>query len=253
MCLILFAYRCHPDYPLVVAANRDEFHTRATAAAHSWPDQPGILAGRDLEAGGTWLGLHESGKFAALTNIRNPEEQGLNWPRSRGEIVSNYLQSSAKAQEYVSSLQDDLHNYAGFNLLLSDNSRSFHYFSGRTGELRELKAGIYGLSNGDLDTPWPKVVSGKAALSAQLESGPTIEGLLSILTNRSIAADAHLPETGVGLETERLLSPLFIESQQYGTRCSTVVLRKADGGITLVETSFDASGKVSGSISHTWA
>ena len=253
MCLILFAYRCHPDYPLVVAANRDEFHARPTKAMHGWPDKPGIVAGRDLQGGGTWLGLHQNGKFAALTNIRDPEEQGRSWPRSRGEIVCSYLQSPASALDYIETLRRELKFYAGFNLLLNDNNEFLHYFSGRTGEFRELEPGIYGLSNGELDTPWPKVVSGKSALAEVLESGPNIQDLLSILADTSIIPDIHLPDTGVGLAKERLLSPRFIRNPQYGTRCSTVVLRKANRETTVEETSFDAQGNSTGSVSHSWA
>lgn len=241
MCLILLAHRAHADLPLVVAANRDENYQRPSAKAQFWPEAKQVLAGRDLEAGGTWLGLSRHGRFAAVTNIRNGRaaETGS---RSRGELVRNFLTGTDDAYEYCQRVLERAAEYRGFNLLVGD-LQNLIYCDNLSNTVRRLPPGTYGLSNHRLDTPWPKVVKGKNQLSALLEnwhqaSAANGEQLLDILTDRDIAEDEFLPNTGLGLEAERLLSPIFIEGDRYGTVCSTAVIVDAGGQVHFHERSF---------------
>lgn len=240
MCLILFGHRAHPAYRLVVAANRDEWFQRPTAAAAFWADAPHVLAGRDLEAQGTWLGVTRTGRFAALTNFRDAESRRTDLP-SRGALVRDFLTSDVGPEEYLRSLRDQAGRYNGFSLLVAD-TRSVRYFSNRNGAARELPAGVYGLSNHLLDAPWPKVRTGKARLAAHLEGDVSAERLLEILDDTHEAPADALPRTGVSLEWERQLSPVRILAGAYGTRSSTVVLISAEGEIDFLERSFDPSG-----------
>jgi uncharacterized protein with NRDE domain len=244
MCLILFAYRAHPAYPLVVAANRDEWFRRPTAPAAFWADAPEVFAGRDLEQHGTWLGVTRSGRFAALTNYRDPSSNRSDAP-SRGALVSAFLRSQAPSMAYLERLRDESARYNGFSLLAADQN-TLGYFSNREGELRELAPGVYGLSNSLLDVAWPKVESGKSRLAAALDAGPTVEALLELLDDTGPAYDQHLPSTGVSLEWERRLSALRIVADGYGTRSSTALLVGADGEVSFVERSFDETGRETG-------
>jgi len=246
VCLILFAHRAHLAYRLVVAANRDEWFCRPTAPAAFWPDAPHVLAGRDLEAKGTWLGVTRSGRFAALTNFRDAESRRTDLP-SRGALVSDFLTSDVAPEEYLRSLRAQAGRYNGFSLLVAD-ARSVRYLSNRKGAARELPSGVYGLSNYLLDAPWPKVRAGKARLAAHLEGRVSAERLLEILDDTHEAPDDDLPRTGVSLEWERQLSPIRILAGAYGTRSSTVVLVSAEGEIDFLERSFDPSGAESGSV-----
>jgi uncharacterized protein with NRDE domain len=225
VCLILVAWQAHPDYPLVVAANRDEFYARRTAGADFWPDHPQILAGRDLEAGGTWLGITRSGRFAALTNYRDPATLKPQAP-SRGQLVADFLAGETAIDSYLDAL--DAAAYNGFNLLLGDHDKLVA-FSNISMQRHELAPGVYGLSNALLDTPWPKVGAGKTALSGALAALPDESALFRLLRDDTRHPDAALPATGVSLEWERLLSAAFIRSPAYGTRCSTVIKFGADG------------------------
>jgi len=240
MCLIVFALRPNHRFPLVVAANRDEFYAREALALAPWPDAPWIVAGRDLQAGGTWLGVTQSGRFAALTNIRDKNRsQGK---RSRGELVANFLRGKQSPADYLAQVACHLDDYAGFNLLAGDLDQ-LHYLNSREGQPQKLQAGIYGLSNAALDTPWPKLKRCRAALAAALEQDePQSEALFLLLANRQQAADKELPDTGLTLDFERLLSSPFIASRDYGTRASTVLLRRADGSIWLGERRFGEQG-----------
>lgn len=236
MCLILFAYEVHPLYRLIAAANRDEFYTRPAQPASFWPDAPGLLAGRDLTEGGTWLGITRGGRFSAVTNYRDPRAL-VSQARSRGHLVADYLRGSESPGRYLARVAERGGDYNGFNLLAGDAS-TLHYYSNRGDEgPRALAPGIYGLSNHLLDTAWPKVEAGKRGLAEMVASGREIEAeeLFHLLSSRERADDARLPETGVGIEMERMLSPLFIESEGYGTRCSTVTLVRRDGLIELIE------------------
>jgi uncharacterized protein with NRDE domain len=244
MCLILFAHRAHRAFPLVVAANRDEWFRRPTAPAGFWPDAPDVFAGRDLEQRGTWLGITRSGRFAALTNYRDPASNRPDAP-SRGALVSAFLRSRAAPRDYLERVRREAARYNGFSLLAGDGD-TLLYFSNREGEVRSLEPGVYGLSNSLLDVPWPKVESGKSALSAALDGDPDEEMLLRILDDTQLASDAALPATGVGLDWERRLSSLRIVGDGYGTRSSTAVLVGADGDVSFVERSFDGDGGESG-------
>lgn len=228
MCLILFAYQQHPDYRLVIAANRDEFYQRPSKALHHWPDQP-ILAGRDQQAGGTWLGLNSQGHFSALTNFREPDTQAKNSMPSRGLLTQNFLSQQTSAEDYWHNVQLQAQQYAGFNLLLADQ-HGLACFSNRSQQSGYLSAGIYGLSNATLNANWPKISQGKQALKAVLQQPPEYwpEALFTLLRDSNQPEDAQLPDTGVGLELERLLAPRFIQSANYGTRTSSVLLQRHD-------------------------
>ncbi|MEO7321730.1 MAG: NRDE family protein [Burkholderiales bacterium] len=237
------AYRVHPIYPLIVAANRDEFFRRPTAAADFWSDRPDVLAGRDLEQGGTWMGVTRSGRFAALTNVRDPKS---NRPtaKSRGLIVSDFLTREDAPAAFVEDLVEGCHQYNGFNVIVADHD-NLAYFNSATAQSEDLSPGIYGLSNHRLDTPWPKVIRSKAALEHALrKDGAELEtDLLAMLRDRARATDSTLPDTGIGLDKERWLSPVFITGQDYGTRCSTVLMRGASRTL-FIEDSFDSKGHV---------
>lgn len=228
MCLINLAYKVDQTYDLVVAANRDEFYQRETAKAHFWEDAPHILAGRDLEKMGTWMGVTKEGRFAALTNYRGPDEE-TGGTRSRGELVSDFLKGTDSPQEFLEAVHERKHSYPGFNLIVSDGD-SLYYYSNRQGEIRELQPGIYGLSNHLLDTPWPKVIKGKKGLSDCLESQTdNVDAcLFQTLQHAEPANDEELPDTGIPLEWERSLSSLFIDTPNYGTRASTLVYQKGE-------------------------
>ncbi len=237
MCLILFAWRMHADFPLILAANRDEFYERPSAPASFW-EEPGFFAGRDLREGGTWLGITGTGRLAALTNYRDPASLRSGVP-SRGHLVSGYLGGHDTPETYLNRLAPMADRYNGFSLLLGDAS-ALHCFSNRGGR-SAVEPGIHGLSNRLLDTPWPKVEKGKSGLRALLEGAgqPETEALFELLSDRSRPQDAQLPETGVGLEWERILSPIFIESPVYGTRSSTVLTIDRNGRVTFVERIFN--------------
>lgn len=242
MCLILFAFNKHSKYKLIVAANRDEFYKRPTAPAHWWEDSPHILAGKDLQAGGTWMGITKTGKFAAITNYRGKKVpfKRKNAP-SRGKLVSEYLDSTVTPEDYAHTLRETGHNYNGFNLLFGDSAQLLYYSNVFENTMAlTLEPGIYGLSNDILDTPWPKVVKGKASLKSILESGHTkdsrlAEELFSVLNDRSFSGYKDLPDTGIGRIKERMLSPLFIRTPLYGTRSSTVVLTGYNGNVFFEE------------------
>lgn len=259
MCLIVFAWQAHPDYPLVVAANRDEYLARPAAPAHWWVDAPELLAGRDLEAGGTWMGLTRGGRFAALTNYRDPSRHIAGAP-SRGALVREALEDVRPAPATLQAVQASAGNYAAFNLLVGDADR-LGVLESTTGGLRMLEPGCYGLSNHLLDSPWPKLVKTRAALAGKLEALPTsgpaaatedalVAGLLGLLRDPAPAPDPHLPATGVSLEWERWLSPAFIRAPGYGTRCSSVVLRDRKGRTRLVEWTWNADGELRSRVEH---
>jgi uncharacterized protein with NRDE domain len=238
MCLILLAWRAHPRYPLVVAANRDEFFDRPTAGADFWTDAPDVLAGRDLLGGGTWLGITARGRFAALTNFRDPTRVRNGTP-SRGGLVADFLRGRKSAGEYRETLERIGGDYNGFNLIFG-NTCELAYFSNCSDSPRPLAPGIYGLSNHLLDTPWPKVAKGKSALAGALDALPDDERLMTLLRDDTLAPDEALPRTGVSQEWEKLLSAAFVRSPTYGTRSSTVLVLAADGSLSFDEITYDA-------------
>lgn len=236
MCLILMAYKMHPDYRLVMVGNRDEFYERPTAPMAFWEDAPDILAGRDLQAGGTWLGVTHTGRIAAITNYRDPNNVRANAP-SRGDLVSNYLKTSDAPQLYLEQLASHGDHYNGFNLVVGDTQSLFYYSNYHKAGPKQLAPGYYGLSNHLLNTPWPKVKKGQHKLQSLLKAGERFQtkDLFALLQDRTQAPDEELPNTGVSLAWERLLSPLFIESSFYGTRSSTVLQVDANYELQITE------------------
>jgi uncharacterized protein with NRDE domain len=243
MCLIVFAYNAHPSYHLILAANRDEFYERPSSPADFWEDAPQILAGKDLKEGGTWLGITRAGKFAAITNYRDPAAFKIN-AQSRGKLVRDFLCGDQSADKYLKNISKQSDKYNGYNLILRDND-GLYVFSNR-GEKQKLGAGIYGLSNHLLDTSWPKVLQAKKELKRTLnERGAALEdALFAILSGRHVAPDDKLPATGVGREWERLLSPIFIKSPNYGTRSSTILLFGKNKRVKFVEKVFDEKSEL---------
>jgi uncharacterized protein with NRDE domain len=239
MCVIFFAYRYHPNYCLIVAANRDEYYERPTAPAHFWQDYQDILAGRDLEQLGTWMGVNrKTGNFAAITNHRDPSSI-ITGARSRGELVSKYLQGMDTPNEYLEQIKEQRDLYNGFHLLVGDLS-SLWYYSWARNSVEQILPGIYGLSNDHLNTPWKKVQRGTDRLDAIIrERRSVMEAgeLFSILSDSAHADDRELPDTGVGMEMERMLSSIFIQSPYYGTRSSTVLLVDYNNRVSFVERS----------------
>ncbi|MEK3934828.1 NRDE family protein [Sporosarcina sp. FSL W7-1349] len=238
MCLINFHFQDHPIYRLIVAANRDEFYERPTAPAHFWEDQPQLLAGRDLSQKGTWLGIAKNGRFAALTNYRDVQQQRHD-VRSRGEIVTDFLNSDVPSAEFLGSLQEKREQYAGFNVIVG-TPEELMYYSNIQNEVTVITPGTHGLSNHFLDTPWPKVVKGKAGVRGLAEQNSAIhpDRLFDVLANAEPFPGEQLPDTGVGGELERVLSSLFIRSEGYGTRSSTVLLVDHENNVTFVERTY---------------
>ena len=244
MCLIAVAWQARPDMPLVMAANRDEFHDRPTSPLHWWEPDRHILGGRDLRAGGGWMAVDRHGRVAAVTNVRRMQAPDPD-ARSRGELVNGFLSRSLSADAFLDELAGDADRYAGFNLLLHD-ADGLRYASNADGftSLR-VEPGLHVLSNAQLDTPWPKARRLRAALRDALDPAGEIdaEALFEALADRRPAPEAELPDTGVGRELERMLSPPFICSPRYGTRASTLLSLDADGGVRVEERRFDAAGE----------
>ncbi len=247
MCLVIFAYQKNSQFPLIVAANRDELFARPTAQADFWQDaETGqqILAGRDLQAGGTWLGVTRSGRFAAVTNIRDPSQTERR-PRSRGDLTRQFLAGKQSPEQYCKALADNYPQFAGYNLLAGDINSLF-YVNNQEEKIQQLDAGIYGLSNGLLNSSWPKVSQGKENLRSLLNSTERLntDALISMMADRSQASDAELPDTGIGVETERSLSSAFILNPErgYGTLCSTAIILQNSGEMRFSEQNFDRHG-----------
>ena len=237
MCLIVFAWQVVPGIPLVVAANRDEFYDRPTAAAAWWEDFPQVYAGRDLQGGGTWLGVTREGRFAALTNIRNPAERRTD-VRSRGELVACFLKSDMAPEDYVTTVVKTGEAYNGYNLVFGTRDKLIWYNNRDGKDARNgqpLAPGVYGLSNASLDSPWPKVMRTKAQFSSLLCQGAPYDAYFEMLKDTTRTNDCRLPKTGVDIEWERILSAVCIESPTYGTRSSTVVQVYRDHPPALIE------------------
>jgi uncharacterized protein with NRDE domain len=248
MCLIVFAWQAHPSYPLVLAANRDEFLDRPTLQLDYWKDLPDVLGGRDVEKGGSWLATHVDGRWAAVTNFRDGGTASSPANLSRGHLVMNYVASGDQAKDYARHITQPLAEYAGCNLLVGDSDSLFFVSNRLQGERRaeaeSVAAGVHGLSNHSLDTPWPKVQRAKRKLRQLIDDGSELreDDLFGLLADRTPAQDDELPSTGVPVEWERVLSPPFIVSESYGTRASTVVLMSKDGTANVCERSFGAGG-----------
>lgn len=248
MCLLVLAWMKHPRYRLVVAANRDEYHDRPAAPLTWWGDGVPMLAGRDLAAGGTWMGVNRAGSFGAVTNFREPGHAASPGVPSRGTLVPRFLEGGTGPSDYVESLRDSAAELAGFNVIAA-GSRSLLYFSNRAaGVPRELGPGIYGLSNHELDSPWPKLTRTRERLASEIDRGgdPGIATLFDLLADREPAADPALPATGQPTDIERAVSAPFVLHPRYGTRCSTVLLAGHDGRVVTAERRFDAAGRLTG-------
>ncbi len=240
MCLILLSYLNHPSYRLILAANRDEFYDRPTAPLGFWEDAPYILAGKDLKSGGTWLGVTKTKRICAITNFRDPAVQMIDAP-SRGFLVADYLKGSEPPERYLEKVMDEGKRYNGFNLLAGDESGIF-WFSNRADNIIRISPGVHGLSNNLLDTPWPKIAKGKNRFEKILSLNEiNFEEIFKLLSDGTAPPDKDLPDTGVGIEWERILSPLFIKSDIYGTRSSSILL-VSDEKITFIERTFIIDG-----------
>jgi uncharacterized protein with NRDE domain len=246
MCLLVAAYEFHPAYPLVLVGHRDEFHARPTAPLGWWPDAPDLLGGRDLEAGGTWLGLHRQGRLAVLTNFRGEDSQRQGAP-SRGLLVPAFIGGDESADDFARRLAGTATDYSGFNLLAFDGA-TLAYTANRPEPVsRRLPAGLYALSNHLLDTPWPKVVRTRERVRHALEAGCTSPGaLFAAVRDREPARDADLPSTGLALDMERLVSAPFIVNPIYGTRCTTVVMVDHEGMVRVEERRYSPDGETAG-------
>ncbi|MDQ0216361.1 uncharacterized protein with NRDE domain [Oikeobacillus pervagus] len=238
MCLINLQFKQHPEYKLIIAANRDEFYRRPTKPVHFWEDHPDILAGRDLLQMGTWMGISKTGRFAALTNYRDPNEISEG-KKSRGEIIRTFLLSKDHPKDFLFQLDKEKHHYPGFNVIAGTVDHLF-YYGNRYGGIQEVQPGTHSLSNAFLNTPWPKVMRAKEHLANWAkETSAHIPTLFQILQDLTIAPDDTLPETGVSLDWERRLSPIFIQSEEYGTRSSTIVLVDHHNHVTWVEQTYE--------------
>jgi len=247
MCLLVLAWMTHPRYRLVVAANRDEFHDRPAAPLAWWNEAP-MLAGRDLEAGGAWMGVARTGRFAALTNFRDPGQVTPPGAPSRGALVPGFVSGNDRPADFFQRLGKQAAEFAGFNLIAA-GPRSLHYFSNRAaGVPRELAPGIYGLSNHELDSPWPKLTRARDRLAAEVRSGsePHVAALFELLADREPADEPALPDTGLPADIEHATSAPFVLHPRYGTRCSTVLLADHDGRVVAAERRFDAAGRITG-------
>lgn len=234
MCLLVFQYDDHPQYSLIFGGNRDEFYGRPTAPADFWKEAPHVLAGRDLKAGGTWMGVTRRGHWGVVTNIRDREPHRAD-ARSRGELVADYLLEEPDPRAYLEGVAEEAEQYNGFNLLVG-TPESLFYLSNRNAQVQAIEPGLHGLSNDHLDTPWPKVRRARDGLKKKIEAGEvSIEALLNLLDDRRPAPDDQLPDTGLGTEREQMLSPIFIEGEDYGTRASTVLLIERTGAVTFAE------------------
>ena len=247
MCLIVFAINKHPDYSLILAANRDEFYARPTSPAMFWPETPAILGGRDKQAGGTWMAMHQDGRMAAVTNYRDLSNLKSD-ARSRGELPVNFLTGNVQADSFLSELDQEAENYNGFNLLLYEAGSMFHY-SNYENKINKLDSGIYGLSNALLDTDWPKVRRLKRAFSKVIDGDFSHDDLMSILQNSELADDDQLPNTGVPKPMEKMLSAIRIQSENYGTCSSSVLTISKHGDVMFTEQTHPVGERTEGKVS----
>lgn len=241
MCLIAFAWNNHPRWRLVLAGNRDEFHARPSAPLARWDDAP-IIGGRDLEAGGSWLGVTDAGRCCVVTNVRDPRDPQLGV--SRGMLVTDYLGGDADAVAHARQLLSSVAGYRPFNLLTFDAQAAFYLGNRPNPRAQVVTSGVHGLSNADFNTPWPKTRALMQHLQHWVDDGneTDIAPLFEALADERTAPEAQLPDTGIGLERERWLSAAFIRGADYGTRASTVVLIGHDGGGMMAERRFGPNG-----------
>lgn len=241
MCLLTMSYNMRSDYPLIIAANRDEFFERPTEPLHEWTDSP-IIAGKDLKLGGTWMGVTKAGRFALVTNVRNPlEETG---DLSRGFIVKEALEAE-NLEDYLETLHTNRFRYSGYNLLTGSLKEVYYHSNQNDQAPVRVKKGFYGLSNAALDTPWPKVEELKAGVrKAAARESISREELFSCLSSEQKYEEKKLPNTGVGKDLEKNLSPVFIKMEEYGTRSQTILLMNNKGEVEITERLINEGGKV---------
>lgn len=241
MCLIAFAWQSHPRWRLLLAGNRDEFHARPSAALARWDDAP-IIGGRDLEAGGTWLGVSDAGRCAVVTNVRDTRDPSAG--SSRGLLIRDYLAGAEAAPAHAHRLLATADDYRSFNLLTFDEGAAWHVGNRPRPQGQAIGAGVHGLSNADFNTPWPKTGALMRRLQAWMDEGGDADftDLFAALADETLAPDEQLPDTGIGLERERQLSSAFIRGVDYGTRASTVVGIDRAGGGVIVERRFGPRG-----------
>ncbi|MEP4486378.1 MAG: NRDE family protein [Halioglobus sp.] len=253
MCLVIFAHQCSPHYPLVVSANRDEFHARPTQASHFWESQPQVLAGRDLEQGGTWMGTTRTGRFAAITNVSDPSRT-TPAPLSRGELTLSFLAGESTPEAYLAEIEPRADQYALFNLVVGDQ-HSLWVFSNAHGNRapKALAPGLYGLSNAALDTPWPKVQLGKSMLAGSLDRAAlTHEELAMAVQDRHLAKPEELTSHGLTGEMDQALSAQFITAGVYGTRSTTTLWQTRAGTTHWRELSFNDVGQETGCVEESF-
>ena len=240
MCLIAFAYKVSAAYPLILITNRDEFYDRPTQKVHYWDKEmdPEILAGKDLKAGGTWLGVSKNGKWAALTNYRDMENIKKDAP-TRGDLVPQFLKSKVSGDEYLLELKKEATKYNGFNLLVGDKNNIFHY-SNISDKITKIQPGIHGVSNALLNTPWPKLKRAQEMLRNKIQNNDlSTTALFNLLYDKTKASENQLPTTGLSKELEKEVSSIFIDTENYGTRCSTLLFIDKIGEMKFVERSFN--------------
>ncbi|MDJ0576031.1 MAG: NRDE family protein [Xenococcaceae cyanobacterium MO_234.B1] len=251
MCLTILSYQQNPDFPVILISNRDEYYNRPTKTCHFWDDYPNILGGRDLEFGGSWLAVNRDGSLALVTNYREPHLPNSPSYLSRGLIVKDFLLSS-EPEKFLKELKSNSDKYQGFNLIVSWELKLF-YFSSISHCLIQLQAGLYGLSNHLLDTPWPKLKRAKEKFQALLSQKKTPlrpEPIIELMNDSRRFPDDELPETGIGLELERFLSPIFLVGEQYGTRCTSLLQISRSGRIDFYEQNYDSNGSKRDYIHH---
>jgi len=242
MCLIVIGYNYHPDYKLIFAANRDEFYQRPSSPADFWNDEPSLLAGKDLKEGGTWCGITKNGRFAAITNYRNMKSIKKD-ALSRGRIVTDFLLGTSSPETYSKGLMESSDLYNGFGLIFGDGSE-LYFFSSKTKKYVKIETGIHGLSNHLLDTPWFKVRRGKELLRKAIDKGDTlVDDLFLMLADKTLSPENELPDTGLPKEIEKSISSIFVETPDYGTRSSTVILIDKKDNVTFIEKSLDTQTK----------
>jgi uncharacterized protein with NRDE domain len=243
VCLIVFAYKHHPDYKLIFVANRDEFYERPAAPAAFWKEEPSLLAGKDLKEGGTWCGITKTGRLAAITNYRDMKSIKKD-AVSRGKIVTDFLSGTSSPELYSKALKDSADQYNGYSLIFGNKS-GLYFFSNRKKELVEIKAGIHGLSNHLLNTPWYNVERSKTLFNKAIEKGNNnLTGeLFEMLSDDTPSSDDNLPDTGLDPKLERVISPIFTRTEVYGTRSSTLILIDNNDNVNFIEKSLNSSSK----------
>ncbi len=249
MCLIVFAYKTHPDYKLILAANRDEFYDRPTSIADWWNDHPNILGGRDLKAKGTWMGMDKEGRFAAVTNYRdisNIREDA----RSRGDLPVDFLLNGHSSRKYSEEVLKKANDYNGFNLLTLDDEMA--HISNYENKVNVLSEGVYGLSNALLDTAWPKVERSKDRFQASIKEDVQLEELIQLMQDEEVATDDDLPQTGLPLEMERSVSAMCIRTPTYGTCCSTAITIDYEGNVEFMEKSYPVGERQEKTVRHSF-